>query len=186
MSRNLTEAMQAAVNSDVVYPILFTELKFDSGTVRFWSGYGNLTWSGSTWTGSQNLGSIGEIQEGQKLSAEGMTVSLSGIDSSIVSLVMNETYRGREANIWLGCTNSTDLSIIADPLKIFSGYMDTMTIEDGSETCTVIMSLENEMIRLKESSKLTSTDECQKKLHSTDTGYRYVAGLADKQIIWGR
>ena len=43
MARNITTAFNNALKSQVVTPIIASELEFSDGTLRFWNGYGNIT-----------------------------------------------------------------------------------------------------------------------------------------------
>lgn len=185
MSRGVTVALQSAVDAAGVYPLVLVDMAYDSGNLRLWSGYGNIVWDGDTWYGSQDLGSIGNVENSAKLSATGLNLALSGVDQAMISQVLSETVRGRSAKIYFGAINSSDFSIVSDPLLLFSGFMDVPTIEETGETCRIIISCENELIDMERASGLTYTDGCQKNLYPGDKGLEFVAPLANKPIIWG-
>lgn len=186
MSRGVTASLQSAVDAAGVYPLLLVDMAFDSGNLRLWSGYGNLVWNGDTWTGSQDLGSIGDVENSAKLSATGLNLALSGVDQTIISQILNENPRGRSVQVYFGAINSSDFSVVSDPLLLFSGFMDVPTIEETGQTCRIVISCENELIDMEKSSGLTYTDGCQKNLYPGDKGLEFVAPLANKPIIWGR
>jgi hypothetical protein len=55
MSRNLTAGMITEVQAENVRPILLFEGVMESGTVYYWTGYGNLSWNAQTWVGTGTL-----------------------------------------------------------------------------------------------------------------------------------
>ena len=107
-ARDLTTAMATAVQAGVVRPALLYEGEFVSpGTetatfLRLWSGYGDLSWDGKTWTGAGHLLGLSPLGENSELRAEGFTVSLSGMSSEDVSRALQEVRSGKPGKLWLG------------------------------------------------------------------------------------
>jgi len=159
---------------------------FDSGPVCLWTGFGDIDYARSTYHGTGNLGAITPIEETTQLRANGMQIALSGIPSANISLALAEPFRGRRCDIYLACVDSTTCALIADPVRIFSGKMDTMTINDGAENATIAINVENMLIDLDRSRNLVYTDECQRSLYPGDKGFQFVAPLANKVFTWGR
>ena len=79
MSRTIPAAILAALSQESVEPFYAVELKFSAGTVRFWTGYGDRTIDGQTYTGTGNLLNISGIEEVADLSAKGITVPMVGL-----------------------------------------------------------------------------------------------------------
>jgi len=88
---------------------------------------GDLTWSGDTYLGAGELGSISEVKETLELEATGLKFSISGVPSAHISTALSEDYQNRFAKLWLGFFNSSGV-IIANPFQIFKGRMDVMEI----------------------------------------------------------
>ena len=152
------------------------ELMFDSGALRIWSGIGDKSIGGQTYTGTGSLLSVGGIEESDDLSAPGASISLSGVDSSLVSLAIQEPYQNRDCRILLGSGD--------DFFEIFSGFMDVMTIEDSGETCIINLTVESRLIILDRRVPLRYTQETQNSLYPGDTFFSTVASLQDKKIDW--
>ena len=178
MSRNITAALISAFQGRSVDLFAAVELFFDSGTLRLWTGIGDRTIGGNVYTGSGSLLSISGIEEASDLSARGATVSLSGIDSSLVSLAISEPYQNRVCKIYLGSGG--------DYFESFSGFMDTMTINDSGDSCEIAIAVESKLIVLERIVPLRYTQETQVQRYPTGTFFSYVTSLADKSIIWGR
>ena len=152
------------------------ELMFDSGALRIWSGIGDKSIGGQTYTGTGSLLAVGGIEESDGLSAPGANISLNGVDSSLVSLAIQEPYQNRDCRILLGSGN--------DYFEVFSGFMDVMTIEDSGDTCIINLTVESRLITLDRKIPLRYTQETQESRYPGDTFFSAVASLQDKKVEW--
>ena len=189
MSRTLTSGMVNVTTDKVVRPAYFVRMQFDSSdspaVLNIWSGVGDLAFGGNTYTGVGDLLGISEIKETSDMSAAGINVSLSGIKSSFLAIAKNHEYQGRPLTVFLGAFNSSG-ALIADPVILFSGFMDTMTISENGEYSTLKVSVENKLIAFERSKVRRYTAEDQKIDHPTDKGFEFVTAIVEKEIIWGR
>jgi len=184
MSRTLSSGMQTAATAEVVRPIVLVQCDFDSGALNLWNGIGDLTVSGVTYVGGGTLLNISSMKESADLAANGMTVTLSGVMELLISKARNEPYQGRELVIRLGAMDASN-SVISTPVIIFSGFMDTMVIQDGAETATISVSVENRLIEFQRSRIRRYTAEDQKIDYPDDKGLEFVAEISEKEIVWG-
>ena len=185
MSRSLTSAMQSAVTADLVRPIILVQCAFDSGNLNLWNGVGNLTVSSVNYVGAGTLLAIGEIAETSELRANGITVTLSGIYDPLLAKARDEDYQGRELKVLLGAMDSSN-GVISTPVNVFSGFMDTMVINDSSETATIQIAVENRLIGFERTRVRRYTAEDQLIDFPNDKGLEFVAEMAEKEIVWGR
>ena len=185
MSRSLTSGMQSAVTADLVRPILLVQCAFDSGNLNLWNGIGDLTVDSVDYVGAGTLLSVGEISETSELAANGLNVALSGVTEPLISKARDEDYQGRELKVLMGAMDDSN-SVIADPVIIFSGFMDTMVINDGAETATIQVTVENRLIEFERNRVRRYTAEDQKIDYPNDKGLEFVAEIAEKEITWGR
>lgn len=185
MSRSLTANMTTEVTSSVLSPIVLVELEFDVVPLNMWSGIGDLDWNGSTWTGAGNLLSFGSLEETTEVRALGTSITLSGLNSSILSAALSEDYQGRKATIWLGATDSAG-AVIADPIIVFGGRMDVMTINENGGEVAINITVENRLIDFERTKLRRYTDQDQKIDYPNDKGFEFVASIQDKEIVWGR
>lgn len=185
MARSLESAMSTAVAADLVRPIFLCQLAFPSGNVNLWSGIGDLTVDSVDYVGAGTLLGVSDISESSDVQANGIRVSLSGIASSIITKARDEDYQGRELKILLGAMDSSN-SVIDDPVVVFSGFMDTMTINDAGETAVISVTAENRLIEFEKTRVRRYTAEDQKIDYPNDKGLEFVAEMAEKEIIWGR
>ena len=189
MARSITTAFKNAIKSSVVRPFLAVELEFSTGTLRFWNGYGDLTMtaggSSNTFTGLGDLMGVSAVSESDQVEAIGASLSLTGIKSSLISSALSANYTNRNASIFLGLFD-TNKSVIADVYTLFKGKMDIMKIDEGAESATIVLNLENRLIALDRPKERRYTHEDQQLSFSGDLGFEFVPDLQDKEIIWGK
>ena len=184
MSRTIDSGLLAALTGNSVEPFYAVELLFDVktttdvngdpidiGPMRMWTGLGNRTinvrGADQVFAGTGALLNIAAAEEVGDLSAKAMTISLTGLDSSIISLAMGE-------------------KSVPSVVEIFSGQMDTMQITDEPDMSTVVMTIESKLVELERSRNWRYTDESHKSRHSGDTFFSYVQSIQDQQVAWGR
>ena len=190
MSRTVTAGvateLQKTGAGNSAKPVALVHLAFDSGAVRLWSGVGDLVFSGDTYTGAGTLGSVSLIEESSSLKATGVVLTLSGIDSSIITIALGEHYQGRTVQMWLGFLD-TSYALIVDPLLMFQGRMDVMTITDHGATATISITAESRAIDLERANKvLFYSDQSQQALFAGDKFFEFVPEMQEKVIVWGR
>lgn len=180
MTRTVPAALLTALSQPEVEPYYAVELILDTAPVRLWTGYGDLTIGGASYTGSGSLLTIDGLEEVNDLSAKGITLTLSGVSSSLISLALQEPYQRRVAKIYFGTRDTIT------PIEVFSGLMNTMSIEDSGETSTITLTVESKLVRLEKASNHRYTHENHISRNSGDTFFSFVSQLQDRDVIWGR
>ena len=174
-----------ALAEDNTFPFIAVKTFFDSGNVRVWSGNNDATIEGETYLGAGSLISIGDIAETAELSSNGISITISGMDSTVLNLALTENYQNRKIIVLLGFLDGgTDE--VKGVLNAFTGRMVSMNILDSTDSSTIVINAENRLIDMKRPSKLRYTSESQKFISSTDTSFNRVMQMMDKEVVWGR
>jgi len=180
MTRTVPAALLTALSQPEVYPFYAVEMAFDSAPVRFWTGYGDRTINSNTYLGAGNLIGISGLEEVNDLSAKNIKLTLSAVPQSLVSLALQEPYQRRVCKVYFGTTDTDE------PIEVFSGLMNTMSIEDGGDSSVITLTVESKLVRLDKASNWRYTEANHQSRHAGDTFFSYVADLQDKDILWGR
>ena len=180
MSRIVPSSILTALAQPEVQPFYAVELLFDSGPVRLWTGYGNRSVAGNSYIAAGTLLNIQGLGEVADLSAKSITISLSGVAASLVSLALQEPYQRRKVRVYLGAVD------VAEVVEVFSGQLNTMSIEDSGDTSTIAVVVDSKLVELERASNRRYTRESQRSRYSDDTFFNYVARLQDREIVWGR
>ena len=162
-----------------------SKAQFDTEDVLLWSGTDDLTIDSETYTGAGSLLSISSVEEGTELQSNGVVITLSGMDTTVLNLALSENYQNRFVTIYLGYLMG-GTNEVAGTLTLFKGRMTTLSIGDTPQGSTITINAENRLIDLDRPSNFRYTKESQNFLHNGDTGFNRVASLQDKEIIWGK
>lgn len=184
MPRGLSSDMLAAIAAGTVHPVVFGYFDFTGGEVRVCSNNQDLVWAGQTWTGLGDLVKVERIKETKTVRANGLVVSLNGIPSALIAEVLANRSRGRNCALWFGCFDAAG-NVIDTPDKRFSGRMDQPVIEDRGEDCDVSITAESRLADLQRSRERRLTHEDQQAEYPGDLGLEFVAGLQNKELVWG-
>lgn len=178
--------------------------------LRLWTGFGTLVYNGQDYYGTGNLLDISSVEESTEIGAKGATLTLSGVPSEVISLALTEAYQGRTCNIHFGLIQKGSLElessqevlqdyikledggkitlerVIVDLTQLFTGYMDQMSIDEGPDTSTVQLKVENKLIDLERARVGRFTSQHQKSIYPEDKGLDFVESLQDTTLNWGR
>ena len=200
---NSTTAASHSDNATVTGNTILSE------PLYFWTGLGDTTIDGITYTGTGNLMQISSIKETAEIQAAGANLTLSGIPADMLSLALSVPYQGRigkikfglidadnnlleletafnmllESGIDIGLENPEQSNVLID---MFVGYMDQMNIDESAETSIISLSLESKLLDLDRPVIRRYNNESQKALFPNDKAFEFLNDLQGKDLSWGR
>lgn len=121
-----------AGKSRVAYLVL-VELQLASGTVRIHDGGGTIPWNGYDWIGVGEFGTISTITAGGDLTAQGVSLTLSGVPSDYRTDLLNATSRGADVNIYHGIVSEALGGFSVEPELVLAGFVDNAKLVDGAD-----------------------------------------------------
>ena len=158
-----------------------------SAPVRVWSGIQNITLNdiggSGSYTAIGTYGNISSVTETNEVSAKGIEVVLTGIPQEMISLALQNNYRGRTVAIYLLLFDSARVSY--EQTCVFRGRMDQMIINEGETRSSISIKCESRLIDLNRPRERRYTDEYQKNLYPNDTGLEFISGMANRSLYWG-
>lgn len=181
----LTSAMITALAQPRLRPCYFVHIEGVTDDLWVWSGIGYVVWNAQTWRGMGDFASIKEIAETTDLRATGLELQLSGVPSDKISFALQETRSGKLVEVWFGLLNETDLTIIADPFRVYKGRLDQVQIEDGPDAATITVKAESVLIDLERAIIRRFTHEDHQIDAPGDLFFIYVAEIQDKEVLFG-
>lgn len=182
--RALEAATKSELSQSLVRLAVFVELFLDSSTVRVWSGVGNYTLNAVVFTGVGSFGGIDKIEEDAgDIKASGVALTLSGIPTANISMVLNEDFQGRKVIIWVAFFD-LNWAVIGNAVRLFQGRADYPVIDEDGETAKITVFAENQLIDLERPRVRRFTHEDQIFLNPGDLGLEFVASIQNKEVIW--
>src|SRR3990167_2915667 len=131
MSEDYTAGAIAALSAGVYHEQVFVKIEFPGLTVLLSDMDRNEVVDGETYIGSGDLGDISQIVESADMVDDPISMTLSGLDTNLVSELKDFTHQGSRGTIKVVLYDANDQQI-PDPITIFTGIVDTMgwTIDD--------------------------------------------------------
>ncbi len=184
MSRNISSPMLAELTGNQIAPCFLAIITFRSATEYVWTGPCPLTWNGNTFTGIGSLGKISPVAEGVDINAEGMTLSLSGIDPALLAESVTDVQVGAPVTVYFALVDGS-LNIIGTPYPLFVGQVDQPSITPGTEDITISLKCESRLSDLQRANQRRYTSADQRLYYPDDIGFSWVEILNDQALRWG-
>jgi len=183
MSRAFDSGTATALAQQSVSVLTFVKLDFASGVVRCHNGLGTYTWGGFDWLGVGDFGAVSQLEEGADVSPYGITLSLSALDATMAGVALTEDYFRREVVIYLGALSAADV-LIDDPIQMWAGFMDVMSLTAGAESDIITVQCESELVAFDRSSNLKYTTQTQQKYFPSDIFFDFLPKIEGAKIQW--
>ena len=181
---DLNTALVARLEGDTVEPFMAIKAEFDTDDVRLWSGKDDLTINGEAYTGAGELLNISKVDETNDLSSQGVTVSLSYMDETVLGYALDENYQNRPLIVYLGFVMGGSSEVVG-VINVFTGRMTSMVIKDTPDGAGISLNAESRLVTLNKPRGYRYTNEAQDHLFAGDIGLQYIQKLQEKQIRWG-
>ena len=187
MARGLTTAVKNELATRNIRPILLIDIFFPTPifiTNNSFDLVSNISGTSRTYTASGHLIKIGSVSEANTPQKNTLSISLSGVDQSIVSVVLNTSVTGDIVRIYQGYLDSSN-AVIADPFLLYYGTIDDVKITDNETSATVQLNVTSHWGAFEKIGGRTTADNSQKRFFSTDQGMEYSA-ITIQDIEWGQ
>lgn len=189
-TRDISATNITATKAGVVRPIAFIRLDFASGVKRMHTDIGPRTavhpvHGSEVYLGVGDFGGFSsDIIESIGNAAQGLRLSLTGLDATLISDALNDDYHGRDIDTMFGFDDE-DGVLLDDPVNLFSGFMDKVeiTLDKGRADMTLIC--ESRQVIAQSAADLRFTDEQLQHDQAGDLAGEYIFRTLDIQLKWG-
>jgi len=185
---------ETQVASGFVRPVFFVEAFFGGSTFeRLCTNSSDITIGSKTYSGAGDFLSFDSVEETYELRTSGTTVTLSGLDSSILSHALNSDYQNKGLTIRLGLLGKEGNLIYGDTLLvsgeeppiIFKGRMEVMTITDTGDSCSISVSVQNRLSDFERDNESRYTYEEHLSRNPGDMSLEHVQTIQNRVLEWG-
>ncbi len=184
--RGATAAVQTELGKSRLQPVHLVEVLFDTTPIYMTDAWTDVVWDSKTFIALGHFLGFSDIEETAELQVANLTAQLSGVDQSLIAAVLSENYIDRTLNIYKAFLDG-NLAVIADPVLIFSGRMDSPVIDENPDdgTCTVSVSASNAWVDFERKSGRHTNHTEQQIYFPGDKGFEFVSAVTS-EITWGR
>jgi len=183
--QGIDSAITNRLGADHQFLFFAVRAQFDTETIRLWTGANDLTIDSETYEGAGTLLSIGDIEDTMEVKSTNLTVSLSGMDTTVMNLALSEDLQNRKIKLYMGYLMG-GANESAGEIVMFSGRMTNVQIVDNPDGSTISINAENRLVDLNRPSNLRYTNASQMTINNSDTGFKYVQAIQGKELLWGR
>lgn len=186
MNRGSTAQFQTEIAKSQNMPVHLVSVHLDEHTLYMNDSYKTISFQSQDYLAVGTFMGFSDIEESAELIVSSMTLSLSGIDQSMISLVLSEKYINREVKVYTGFLDANTNVLIADPVLIFDGRIDTPTISENPDggTSTVSISATNAWVDFTRRTGRHANNEEQQVLFPGDKGFEFAAQNIS-ELVWG-
>ena len=182
MSRDISATNLAEINASHIQPVTMVNLGFDT-PVYVHSGIGTITYDGNDYLGVGQLGAVGNMGESEDLTPSPLSLTLSGVDSSLVSEALDSGNYGDVVTIYEGYRQD-DGTLVDDPWVVWKGAYEFSSVSlDKSSIISV--TIKHDLSALSEKDGGRYSDEDQQVRFSGDVGFQFVADTSGIKLHWG-
>ena len=187
MARTLTTALKNELLTNEIRPVHLLSIGFATPvniTDNSFSLTSSVSGSSTTYTASPFLVATPTFTEETDLTKTSLNITLSGADTTFISTVLNENIVNDTVEIFRGLLNSTN-SIIADPILLYSGNIDTFQIDESETDSNVTLTVVSHWADFDKKSGRQTNNNSQQRFFSTDVGMDFSSQTV-LDIKWGR
>ena len=183
MARSLTSAVKTELATNKLNPVTLVYLGIASGS-RYTDHYKDISYNANTYTASSVLLGVSDVSESSDVAVDSITVVFTGADQTIISLLLNNDYMDKEAEIYKGFLDSSQ-QLIADPFLLFKGRIESFAIDEDANSSQVSISIASHWADFDKTKGRKTNTNSQQLFYSGDVGFDYASQVI-QGIKWGR
>ena len=192
MTRTLTAGMVTEAQAAHAQLFHLFSFEFSGGTVRLTTAPHDVTFDGNTFQAMGGHLTFEGVQETADLSAQGMRVTLDGVDQTVIALILTQNYIGRKAHLWYAHMDVSTGALVTDPAEVFEGRMnepfeiEEVRPEDGPGSVTIRTAIVSELVGFKQRRGVAASLSSHQHHYADDTFFQHIATQSSRQFWWGR
>lgn len=182
--KTLTSSAVTALGSRVLGLVTLVKLDFPTSAVLLATANFNIVTPSGTYIGANGLGQISPIEDGPG-EVKGLSLSLSGVPSEYIAMALDDAaiVQGTPVTISAGIFDG-ETRTLCDEDVVWSGRLDTMSIEEDGETCTIAATAESTAVDLLRGNAMTYSNADQQAIYPGDRAFEYVVSQSNTPIVW--
>ena len=187
MARTLTTSVKNELLTNEIRPVHLITIGFSTPvnlTDNSFDLTSSISGSSKTYTASPFLVSVPTFTEETDVTKTSLNIDLSGADQTFISTCLNENIVNDSVEIFRGLLNSTN-SLIADPLLLYSGNIETFQISESQTDSNVTLTIVSHWADFDKKSGRQTNNNSQQRFFSSDEGMDF-ASQTVLDIKWGR
>jgi len=186
MDRGSTAEFQTEVVKEQNFPVHLCSVETSGGTVYMTDAYRDVVYGANTYLKAGHFLAFSDIEESAEVMVANVTISLSGVDQSNISNFLSNNYIDRAVKIYLGFLDASS-TLVADPILIFEGRIDSPAIEEDPSGGSSVVSVRatNSWVDFNRRTGRRANHAEQQIYFPGDKGFEFASEVVH-EIYWGR
>lgn len=181
----VVEAIESA-QGEMVH---FIDLDFSAGPVRLTTAGQDLDWDGISWQAVGGHLEVGPIEETSDGRGQGVDLHISGVDQTVLALLLAAQWRGRDVRIYRAYYNKATGLLIGDPQLVHQGLqLSPYVIEEENSRSGGTVRIRTRLsgyLALPRVRGIQSNLVGHQHVFPGDTFFQHAASLGNVKIYWG-
>ena len=187
--RSSSVLFEQAISKDDIRPYHLIYIDFESDPVRVTDYPRNITWDGYLWASAGHLLGFSDIKENKELRVDEVTITLSGVDQTVVSGMLNNNLLDNRVKIYYGVESAANeeepTATFVDPMLVFEGSIASYSFQETKDTVTCSMRVSNVFADFNRVASRHTTDAEQQHYFPGDRGFEFAPRIKS-DLTWGK
>ena len=191
MTRTLTASMVTAAQAAEGDLLHLISLAFSGGTLFLTTAPHDIVFSGDTYTAVGGHLGFDVVQESGDLTAQGVRITLDGVDQTVISPLLAQNYIGRTAKVYQAHMDSSG-ALVDDPVLLFEGLINSSfrvtesRDPDAGGTVVVTTTIVSPLVSFRQQRGIRATLASHQHHFSGDTFFKHISTISARKVFWGR
>lgn len=182
--KTLTPQAIAALSAPVLGLASLVRLDFPSMPILLTDANRDISAPSGVYKGAAGIGQISQIDDSPG-EIKGLQFTLSGVPIEMISLVLGDSsiVQGTPVTIRTAIFDAASFVLCDEPIA-WMGYLDTMSIEETGDTCTVSATAESSAVDMLRGNPSTYSNADQQALYPGDRAFEHIIYQLNKPVVW--
>jgi hypothetical protein len=187
MTRNLTTAVKNQLATNDIRPVHLITIGFSTPvniTDSSFSLTSSVSGSSVSYSSSDFILDISSFNEQTDITKGTINLTLSGADTTFISVVLNENVINDAVTIYRGILDSSN-ALIADPILLYKGTIDGFDINENKTSSLLNLKIVSHWADFDKKSGRKTNNTSQQRFFSADVGMDFSSEMV-QDLKWGR
>lgn len=180
--RTLAAPAIAALGGPMLTIAQLVYMDFPGFPIALCSANYPIAYDGVVYEGAAGLGSINPIEDSPG-EVKGLQFQISGVPIENLGLALDDATLVQGAPVVIRLAILSESVLLDAPID-WTGLLDTMTIEEDGDTCTITVTAESSAVDLLRGNALTTSNADQQYLYPGDRAFEYVESQPNTPVVW--
>ena len=187
MTRSLTTAVKNQLATNDIRPVHLITIGFGTPvniTDCSLPLTSSISGSSITYSASDFILDVSSFDEQTDITKGTLNLTLSGANTTFISVVLNENVINDSVTIFRGILNSSN-TLIADPILLYKGKIDGFDINENQTQSLLNLKIVSHWADFDKRSGRKTNNTSQQRFFSSDVGFDHSSEMV-QDIRWGR